>query len=243
MPFWKRATKKRDRFDNHEIACKQYEQAPVLKAWDPRVLQKYKQHGFRKLPTVLHPERSSDSKEVALLTPGPIELHTQSRATVDVDIDPDSRIFRLHYPDFSPDLKYQWPYYQAAPSTAGKYLPHLRPRTLFLYGNKGSVVRPEWQKDNLEHTGTGSGGSGGMKLDCVKSDVVTGGHFFPFENPTGTAEKLSQWLVDERKVWAEENDELRKRFGHGRSARERQLLPRKYHEVTKTWTSNKESKL
>lgn len=241
--FWKRATNKRGRFDDKAAACKQYEQTPVLKQWDKRVVQKYKQHGFRNTPTVLHPEQQTDQQQVASLTPGPMELHTQSRVTVDANIDQNDRFFRLQYPDFRDNLKYQWPYYQSAPYAAGEYLPHLRPRAIFLYGKKGSISRPEWQKDNLELTGTSHGGSGGAKLGCVQADVVAGGHFFPFENPVGTAQKLSAWLTQEGEVWKAETEELKRRFGHGRSARERQEMPAQYHEVTKTWASKRDSKL
>lgn len=232
--FWKRSTTRKDRFPSLAAVRKGYEKAPLFKSWDQRVFQRYMDTAFRELPTMLHP----DGDGVALTTPTATEMFTTTRANIDrINLNPKeaTRLDRLTYPDMVYDLPQTWPYYMNQPTGAGKYLPHLRPRALFLYGSKGSVARPEWQKENVEHTGTSDGGSGGQRLGCVHDGKIVGGHFFPFENPNGTAERLGTWLGAEQIVWREEKKELERRFRMDRTPEQRQRFPKEYMEVTEKW--------
>jgi len=235
--FWKRGTSRKDRFRSLDVARKGYEKVPVFKAWDRRVFERYMAAGFRDLPTMLHP----DGEGVALTTPTAMEMSTATRSNIDeINVKPEeaTRLDRLTYPDMAYDLSLKWPYYVKQPRTAGRYLPYLRPRALFLYGSKGSMARPEWQKANIEHTGTSDGGSGGHRLGCVEDGKVDGGHFFPFENPRGTAKVLAPWLATEAKVWRTEKEELSKRFQVEKPAEQRQRFPKEYVDITKNWAND-----
>lgn len=240
--FWKRTTTRKDKFPSTDTVRKTYEKAPLFKSWDQRVFKRYMDVSFRELPTMLHP----DGEGVALTTPTATEMFTTTRANLDqINVKPEesTRLDRLTYPDMAYGLSLKWPYYITQPKTAGEYLPHLRPRALFLYGSKGSVARPEWQKANMEITGTGDGGSGGHRVGCVEDGKVEGGHFFPFENPTGTAEQLASWLAREARIWKEEKGELKKRFKTARTPEQRQRFPKEYMDVTKTWASDPHAEL
>lgn len=238
---WKRMTQRRDEFSSRDDAKAKYAKSPFFKTWDPRCFQRYIETGFRDLPTLLH----NEGKGVTPTTPLEMELYSSVRPNLDhLNTDPDtaSRTDRLLAPDMRYDLPLKWPFYVPAIIDKASYLPHLRPRTLYLYGKTGSIIRPEWRQPQLEATGVGHGGSGGARLGCVADDVVPGGHFFPFETPKGTAERLARWLKEEQAVWLDETTMLDRKFVQGRSAEQRQKIPARFKELNKTW-EKKPSKL
>lgn len=242
---WKRTVGRKDKFQSLENAAQILGKSPVMKRWDQRVLDRYIESAFRSGSTLLHPENKGDT--VVLKTPKQMEFYTSARVNIDgLNTDPvtASRIDRLQFPEMKYDLPNKVPYYMPMPKAAGQYLPHLRPRALFLYGDKGSASKEEWIMSNVEMTGTGSGGSGGVDLGAVEADSVVGGHFFPFENPTGTAERLAFWLESEAVVLSEEKRALDKRLGlAGKSVRESQEFGAEISEIARNWEEKVASKL
>lgn len=241
---WKRGVGRKDKFENTDHAGAVLRKSPVMKRWDQRVFDRFTSSAWRNGPTLLHPDNGDN---VVLKTPKQMELYTSARVNLDnLNTSPEtaSRVDRLQFPEMKYDLVQKMPYYMPLPKIAGEYLPHLRPRALFLYGNKGSASREEWSMSNIEKTGTGSGGSGGIGLGAVEADTVSGSHFFPFEQPTETAERLALWLENEANVMIDEKRALEQRLKcAGRSAKDRQTFPDEFLEVAKRWDEKVGSKL
>jgi hypothetical protein len=58
--------------------------------------------------------------------------------------------------------------------------------------------------DKMTVTGTGAGGSGGVKKGRVKQITFKGiGHLIPMEIPNESAEACAGWIVPEIRRWAE----------------------------------------
>lgn len=240
--LWQRSAARRQVFNDIESARVTYEKIPLFKTWDTRCFERFMQTAFRELPTMLNPEGSG----VVPSSPAIMIFHTNRRVNVDaVNMKPEtaSRIDRLAYPDLVYDFPVDWPYCMPHAVNSAQILPNLRARALFLYGDKGSVIHPAWRRWILETTGVDSGGSGGTRLGCVEDDLIRGGHFFPFENPRGTAERLAVWLSKEQSTWWTEKSVLDKRYRHGDSAERRQKFPPNFKEIAKAWSQSQSSKL
>lgn len=66
---------------------------------------------------------------------------------------------------------------------------------------------PEWRKEKLERTGSGIGGSGGVKEGRVKGIVLgKNGHLVAMEAVEACADATAAWLGTELKRWREEDD-------------------------------------
>jgi pimeloyl-ACP methyl ester carboxylesterase len=84
-------------------------------------------------------------------------------------------------------------------------MPHLRPRTLYVYGEYSHINHDEVRTYHIEITGTGRGGNGGVAEGGVKDvDIVDCGHLCVLEKPGVIAEYVSNWLGDEVARWKEE---------------------------------------
>lgn len=86
-------------------------------------------------------------------------------------------------------------------------LPHLRPTTLFIYGEYSHINFDEVREGHIAQTGTGRGGNGGVQDGGVTEKVFADcGHLCVFEKPTVIAENLSEWLETEIVRWKRERD-------------------------------------
>lgn len=84
-------------------------------------------------------------------------------------------------------------------------LPHVRPRALYIYGERSHINGKESQELHLGMTGTGRGGNGGVSEGGVESELVKGcGHLSCLEKPAIIAERISQWLGPEILRWKKE---------------------------------------
>ena len=64
------------------------------------------------------------------------------------------------------------------------------------------LSEPVMKADKLAHTGTGVGGSGGVKKGRVSSITFEGiGHLIPMEIVGRTADACTEWLVPELQRW------------------------------------------
>lgn len=240
--LWTRSMRRIITWKNVDEA-QQYEQKlPVFKSWDKRCFDRYIETCLRETPTLLE---NQDSR-VTPTTPAISSFNASRRVLsgpVDVNFETASRADRLAYPDWEHYDQSKWPYAGSQGVGYTQHLPNLRPRALFLYAKKGSMIRPEPRKHIMEVTGTQAGGSGGARVGCVEDDIVEGTHFFPFENPEGTAKRLAVWLQKEQNIWREEKAILEKRFGHGKSAKERQQFPPDFKKIAETWGGPDPSKV
>lgn len=239
----KRSMARNKVYGSIEAAREAHRKVPLHRTWDPRCFDRYMDTAFRQLPTLLH-----DTNDSGLVptTPAIMTFHSARRVTsrpIDMNPQTASRLDRLAYPDRIYDFPIDWAYCMPQAIEKARHLPHLRPRVLFLYGGTESVIPLEQKPAILQTTGTDSGGSGGKRLGCVEEDVVTGGHFFPFDNPRGTAARLGTWLQKEQMAWRREKAMLDERYGHGADAERRQHFPPDFEEIARVWATRGSSKL
>ena len=109
-------------------------------------------------------------------------------------------------------------------------MPHLRPNVLFIFGGLSEVATSRIQKNLMERTGVGLGGSGGAKEGAVSKYVFTNlGHLMPMEDPEGCSNVASAWLGRELKDWARKEAEFRKQWD-AVPAREKMVVSEEWKE-------------
>ncbi|PSN68712.1 alpha/beta-hydrolase [Corynespora cassiicola Philippines] len=195
---------RRETWPNRAKASAQLSKNPFFKTMDPRALTAYVTHALRDLP---------DGSGVTLATPKAQEAWTYARMNVNAQPDDLSR----HTPEararerlLQPDLE---PYNETAvkvfnrpeSAVAVRELPRVRPRALFLYGERTEINLENVRELHKARMGVGPGGSGGVVEGNVKQKVLEGvGHLVPFERPGLVAEEAAGWLTVEMERWKQE---------------------------------------
>jgi hypothetical protein len=111
-----------------------------------------------------------------------------------------------------------------------RMIPHLRPNVLFIFGGVSDVGTPKMQKDLMERTGVGIGGSGGVKEGAVSKHVFENlGHLMPMEDPAGCSKVASAWLGKELKIWGEKEAKFRQEWSEV-PAREKMMVSEEWKE-------------
>ncbi|KAK3402099.1 Alpha/beta hydrolase family-domain-containing protein [Sordaria brevicollis] len=202
MPM-KQSAYRRDVWPSRKAAAEGFKKNKFYQTWDPRCLDVLIRDGLRLV--------SSDKEEVTLTTTKHQECFTYYRPKkpinprADLDLPP-------------PDLPENeandpaFPFYRAEGTMTTHFLPHLRPGVLWVFGEKSDVCPPESREEKLELTGTGWGGSGGVKAGRVEVKTVEGyGHLVPMEATIRCAQEAAEFIVkDLEKVWRKEDEEFRK---------------------------------
>jgi hypothetical protein len=117
-------------------------------------------------------------------------------------VDSDPAVLREAYPDADPNLDSAYPFYRPEPSRTFEMLPHLRPSTLYIFGGDSYMTTPRHVGDKMKMTGTGWGGSGGVKEGRVKGVTLKGtGHLAPMEVVGDCADPLTEWIGKELQLW------------------------------------------
>ncbi|KAL4946319.1 hypothetical protein BDV06DRAFT_208792 [Aspergillus oleicola] len=217
--------KQTDKFPSRSFAV---EKSKFLKLRDPRVRDRFAQHGFRDLPTALHldatVEGGNDSdRPVALTTPISQEImvyvrpnlgrHRELNAPAEQD---DNSVYGPnppHDPLAVPDmLGGLWSHqfmYRPEPMITWRLLPHVRPRALFISGEVSALSKDGNQEIAVKRTGRGIGDSGGVEYGRVKRKIVKGaGHTAPQEKPADTAKLAGPWIGKELKRGWEEKKRI-----------------------------------
>lgn len=206
------STFRRDIWDSRSAAAAKFASSRFYKAWDPRVLDLWIQHGLRDLPTVLYPnlptsKESSPKKGTA--EPGPPvtltttkyqEVYNFLRPTYLADRDQRDRLDSSKPEE--PARKYN--FYRPEPVYAFERLPELRPSVMYIFGKTSEMSGPEARQAKLARTGAGLGGSGGVKKGMVKEVVVDCGHLVAMERAPECAEAAGSFLSTELARWKEE---------------------------------------
>lgn len=188
-------------------------QAKVSKAWDPRVLAKMVEYGYRDLPTALYPDFPNDADPadppVTLTTNKYQDAFVQLRENFSArQSDGRIRINRETHADMDPLAAFV-PLYRPEPRSTFYRLPSLRPSVLWLVG-ENTYLRLDEMREGIKVTGTGIGGSGGMVDGRVKEIVMSKqGHLFPFEAIAQTAKECSNWLAVELERFKESEEQWR----------------------------------
>ncbi|KAJ5322670.1 hypothetical protein N7452_010959 [Penicillium brevicompactum] len=218
------STAKRDVWPSREAAAEKSRK--VLKAWDPRVFELWKKHGYRELPTALHPQTPKDgSSPVTLTTTKQQETIMYTRPNVNRHVhlgvphdqahtDPDSiKASTAHDPLVAPDvlgpLLPDQKSYRPEPILAYKLVPHIRPSVLYISASHSPLGKGGQHAEAAKQTGTGFGGSGGM--DCGRVKLVTipkAGHTLPQEKVVDTAQVLGPWIKQELQRWRQDEERI-----------------------------------
>ncbi|KAL4740558.1 Alpha/beta hydrolase family-domain-containing protein [Aspergillus similis] len=201
LKFAQASTYRRDLWRSRAEAVRKFNSSPFYQAWDKRVLEKWTQYGLRELPTPLYPITDQNGPgAVTLTTTKAQEVFFYARPSY---VDERSGLARgdpkedMHPDDIDEDC----PFYRAEPALMFRRLPSLKPPVLYLFGGKSELSAPEARRAKIEITGTGVGGSGGVKAGAVEEIVLPAGHLVPMELVKESAHatgdfihsRLSQW--------------------------------------------------
>ncbi|KAH0355434.1 putative toxin biosynthesis protein, partial [Aureobasidium melanogenum] len=212
MPAWIPMTRlpsfRKDLWPSRQAAEAAFRKNALLKPFDERVVQKILEYSIRATPTLLYPQSSTEQgkaeQSYTLTTPKHQEALSIARPNFEDrnwEATPDL-VARSTVPDLWPCAPYVSPFYKSEGRTCWMFLPHLRPSVLWLYGKKSYTMDPDERREKMKRTGTGWNGSGGAEMGRVKEEFVEDtGHFLCFEKIAETAEKVSEWLDAEVKIW------------------------------------------
>jgi hypothetical protein len=95
---------------------------------------------------------------------------------------------------------------------------------------------PIERSEKMKRTGTEWNGSGGAAMGRVKEEFIEDtGHFLCFEKIKETAEKVSEWLNDEVKIWKDlERVTIDKKW-HEKDVVGRQCMDENWLKGVKAW--------
>jgi len=205
-------TQRRDMWTTKEAAVADARKGGLQRTWDPRVVELWRKHALRELPTLLYPEvptslnpeRESGSAPVTLATTKHAEVRAYGRQAYPAPGQLLASFTPLHptHPDLSKAEhdQMQAPLYRPELVHTYRQLPFLRPSCLFLYGGHSTFysARPNVRQEMLSTVGTQPGGNGGTHTGRTKLRVVDGGgHFVVFEDPAAVAAQAGLWLRKE----------------------------------------------
>lgn len=183
-------------------------------------------YGLRDLPTLVHPQVNSPKTLLPVVSgdPSTASVHPDRNNDVEVtltttkhqevmtflrpqfkttefpmpSVHPNPRT----HPDVNPVTGSGDPFYRAeGPETFAK-LPFVRPSMLYVFADQSDISKPLLIADKLAETGTGVGGSGGVRNGRVKQVTLKGiGHLIPMEAVWESAETCASWIDPELERW------------------------------------------
>ncbi|KAH8429288.1 uncharacterized protein LDX57_006955 [Aspergillus melleus] len=124
------STYRRDLWPSRQATAESFTRSSFHQAGDPRVLEKWIQHGLRELPTALYPLSKNELNTlngkrylVTLTTTPHQEVLTFSRPVYDETDQPGTRVT---HPDMDPLLLSDFPFYRPEMPMISEQLAHLR---------------------------------------------------------------------------------------------------------------------
>ncbi|KAH8432808.1 uncharacterized protein LDX57_010437 [Aspergillus melleus] len=189
------------------------------KRWDPRVLERWIQHAYRDLPTVLYPRGDTDDILYLNASDPPVTLASSKHQEVMQYIRPNFGVVRLSgqrkpekssshgildQPDvIGPPIK-TTPFYRSEPAIAWKLLEHIRPSVLYIFGERSPISTAYIRTELTQRTGAGIGGNGGIDKSKVKESLIArSGHQAPLEDVRATASSIGEWIGPAVREWKE----------------------------------------
>ncbi|KAF4556919.1 Alpha/beta hydrolase-like protein 5 [Elsinoe fawcettii] len=209
---------RRDIWPSRRAAAESFAKSKFYQAWDPRVLDRWIEHGLRDLPTSLYPDPNSDIVRGRIEGETPVTLRTTKHNEVFSFLRPNlptpshpnpGRVpNRRTHPDIDITLDPPAsPFYRAEASETFHRLPFVRPTVLYVFGEKSEVSTPLLRADKMAVTGTGVGGNGGVKTGGTKEVTVDAGHLVAMERVEECAVHAAEWLGQEVGRWKREEGE------------------------------------
>jgi pimeloyl-ACP methyl ester carboxylesterase len=192
------STFRRDLWPSRAEAEASFRKSKFYTSWDPRVLDRWCKYGIRETPTSLFPNESGSA---TLTTTKHQECMTFLRPSWEALSEDGSQILNSELvPDMDPNSLVKFPFYRPEPPNTFARIGELRPSALYIFGELSDMSFPEARKHKIERTGTGTGGSGGVKLGRVREKVLKGiGHLVAMEASDQCAEAAAVWLGQELK--------------------------------------------
>lgn len=205
------STFRRDLWPSRRAAAESFRKGKFYQAWDERVLDRWLQYGLRDVPTAIYPDdlaTADGEKPVTLTTTKHQEVFTFLRPTFGGKHEPEKDIVDgVTHAEVDPACPKPYPFYRPEPVRTFHNLPFVRPSVLYILGGLSYLSPPELRKEKLELTGSGIGGSGGVKKGRVKEVVLEEhGHLIAMEAVEACADATVAWLETELKRWREEDD-------------------------------------
>ena len=200
------STFRRDIWPSRQVAENLFRKSSFYRKWDERVFERWMKFGFRDLPTKLYPASPTESTcapPVTLATTKHQEVWTFLRPNF-AGPDLEGRLVRNQYThvDLDPKIFEGHSFYRPEPAHTLHNLPLVRPSVLYVLGGDSDMSIPEFRKQKLESTGSGVGGSGGIKEGRVKEILLEGvGHLIPMEAVARSADACAEWLGQELERW------------------------------------------
>lgn len=202
---------------------------------DPRVLDNILKHGIRKIPTSLYP-LSETVKE------GACTLTTTKHQEVWSFLRPNfegrdaqssqNRLDHLLFPDISMAQRGLL-FYRPEISIAQEYLAYLRPSVLYIYGAQSYLSAPDRQNEEMERTGSGLGGSGGVKMGQVEKHVFENlGHMVPLEDVRGCTKVIGEWM-EKKLTQFKVDEEALKKYDPQKSTNDMLIMSQKWLDLVK----------
>ncbi|KAF2722630.1 hypothetical protein K431DRAFT_338003 [Polychaeton citri CBS 116435] len=217
---------RRDRWPSRKVAEASFRKSKFYQTWDPRVLDLWLEHGLRDLPTKIYPSFTPASQtppaitadgsstistpeknsevEVTLSTTKHQEVVTFLRPNYPTlsNLDPWTQPNPNTHPDVDPGTGPNVPFYRPEVRETFYKLALLRPGVFYIFGEESYMSTRVLQADKLACTGTGVGGSGGVKAGRVSSVTVEKvGHLIPMEDVDASAKNCASWIILELERW------------------------------------------
>ena len=193
---------RRDFWPSRSDAEAVFRKSKFYQSWDSRVLDLWCKYGIRETPSVLFP----DEDGVTLMTTKHQECLTFLRPSWEAVSEDGTTLLKPELvPDMSRTDPLRFPLYRPEPPNTLARLPELRSSALYIFGETSPMSDEESRKIKMEITGTGLGGSGGVKEGRVKDVVLEGiGHLVAMEATEQCADSAAPWIGQEIKRFEEE---------------------------------------
>lgn len=191
------ASKRRERWTSRKEAEASFRKSPLFQTFDARVLEALLRYGLKE----------DDNGSVVLTTPKAQEAWSYVRSHFHPIPSPESQTLearnreRLLNPEFLP-FEHAFMFARGETAMLVQMLPHLRPRTLYIFGERSQFMTKEQRQKILEKTGIGRSGNGGVADGGTEMKVMEKrSHFLCFEDPQETGKEISAWLLKEKARW------------------------------------------
>ncbi|KYK54975.1 hypothetical protein DCS_06936 [Drechmeria coniospora] len=193
-----RSIRRRDRWPSRRAAADSFQRSPFYQSWDPRVLDRWIEHGLCPVP--------GTEADVMLTTSKHQEVFTYLRPSWDAyDVDGN----RIIHPEKVPDLDTTlhpnvrtFPFYRAESALTFAHLAELRSAVLYIIGGKSETSPPDLCDERTAATGT----RGGASVKSVTNPHY--GHLLPMEDPGYCAAEAAEFAAQIIRRWSADEDEF-----------------------------------
>ncbi|KAG5955451.1 hypothetical protein E4U56_007214 [Claviceps arundinis] len=205
--------RRRDLWPSRQHAADAFAKSPFYQAWDPRVFDLWIRYGLRPKSADPGTPEGPEEGEVTLTTSKHQEIFTFLRPSWPAF---DAAGKEVVHPEWLRDVlgapqiptTALYPFSRHEASLTHDRLIHVRPGTFFINGGLSAIVSESEVNNRAAITGSGRGGSGGMKTGRVQNVTHPHyGHLLPLENPRFCAQQAATFLKAELAIWAAEEKE------------------------------------